>query len=100
MTGSNFEPVLLTRTEIKWLLNRVKVSKAYQYKIKSDIKKKLKIFTELEIPLLIQNGFIDASDVSKYTQNLMISPQMNSDSNSQQPPNNQFQYQNMVGRKG
>ena len=42
MKGSNFQPALLTRTEFEWLLNRIKVPKAYQYRIKSDIKKKRK----------------------------------------------------------
>ncbi|MFZ0656438.1 MAG: hypothetical protein WAM19_07325, partial [Nitrososphaeraceae archaeon] len=57
------------------MLNRIKVPKAYQYRIKSDIKKKLKTFTEWEIPLLIQKGMIANTDLSKYTQNLRISPQ-------------------------
>ena len=100
MKEVSFLPALLTRTEIEWLLGKVKVSKSYEYRIKSDIKKKLKTFTELEVPLLIRNGFLENSNLSKYTQDLMISPQMNGHSNSQQPTNNQFQYQNMVGRKG
>ena len=100
MIGSNFKPALLTRTEIEWLLNHVEVSKAHQYRIKSDIKRKLKTFAEVEIPLLIDSGILDNFDLSKYTQNLMTNPQINSHSYSQQPTNNQFQYQNMVGRKG
>ena len=71
-----------------------------QNRIKSDIKKKLKTFTESEIPLLIQNGFIDSFDLSKYTQNLRISPQIASDNISQLPPDFQFSSQNMVGREG
>ena len=52
-----------------------------QNRIKSDIKKKLKTFTESEIPLLIQNGFIDSFDLSKYTQNLRTNPQINDQKN-------------------
>ena len=100
MNNSDTKPALLTKTELEWLLGRVKVSKTYQYRIKSDLKKKLKTFTELEIPLLIKKGIIDSSRLRITTQNLMISPQTNSHSNSQQPTNNQFQYRNMVGREG
>ena len=100
MTETNFRSALLTKTEIEWLLNRVNVSKAYQYRIKSDIKKKLKTFTELEIPLLIEKGIIDNFDLRIFTQNLMTNPQMNNHSNSQRPTNNECQSQNMVGRKG
>ena len=69
------QPALLTRTEIQWLLGNVKISKTYEYRIKSDIRKKLKTFTELELPLLIEQGIIDNIDLSKYTQNLRTNPQ-------------------------
>ena len=100
MTQYNFPPALLTRTEIKWLLNQVKVSNAYQYRIKSDIKKKLKTFTELEIPLLVKQGFLDCNNLSKYTQNLMTNPQNNNQDNSVNSSIIEIQYQNMVGREG
>ena len=82
------------------MLNRIKVPKAYQYRIKSDIKKKLKTFTEWEIPLLIQKGMIANTDLSKYTQNLRISPQTSWENISQLSSNIQIQSQNMVGREG
>jgi hypothetical protein len=100
VTGSNFKPALLTRTEIEWLLNKVNITKAYQYRIKSDIKKKLKTFTELEIPLLIQKGFIDAKSLSKYNQNLMANSQMNNQNYPIDSSNGEICGQNMVGRKG
>jgi hypothetical protein len=34
---------LLTSTELEWLLGRIRVSKQYEYRIKSDIRKKVKI---------------------------------------------------------
>jgi hypothetical protein len=74
--GFKSQPALLTRTEIEWLLNNVNISKAYEYRIKSDIKKKLKIFAELEMPLLLEKGIIDNHDLSKYTQNLRTNPQI------------------------
>jgi hypothetical protein len=50
--------------------------KKYEYRIKSDIKKKLKTFTELEIPLLIEKGIIDSFNLSIFNQNPKFSPKM------------------------
>ena len=52
------EVALLTRTEIEWLNGNIQLSYAYQRKIKSDIKKKIRILQELELPLLIGKGFV------------------------------------------
>lgn len=54
-------PALLTRTEIEWLQHKIQLSGGYQRKIKSDIRKKLRIFSELELPLLVRSGFISAT---------------------------------------
>jgi hypothetical protein len=51
-------PALLTKTELEWLNGNIQLSYAYQRKIKSDIKKKIRILQELELPLLIEKGFI------------------------------------------
>jgi hypothetical protein len=51
-------PALLTKTELEWLNGNIQLSYAYQRKIKSDIKKKIRILKELELPLLIEKGFI------------------------------------------
>jgi hypothetical protein len=51
-------PALLTKTELDWLNGNISVSNADQRKIKSDIKKKIRILQELELPLLIEKGFI------------------------------------------
>ena len=100
MTKSNIHPALLTKTEIEWLLGNVKVSKTYEYRIKSDIKKKLKAFDEVEFPLLMNKGFLTNLDLSKYNQNLITNPQNNNAQYSIDSSKSQFQYQNMVGRKG
>ena len=94
------QPALLTRTEINWLLGNAKVSKTYEYRIRSDIKKKLKTFTELEMPMLIQKGIISNLHLSKYTQNLRTNPQSKLYNISQLPSDIEIQTQNMVGRKG
>jgi hypothetical protein len=96
----NFEPALLTKTETKWLLDKVDISKGYEYRIKSDIKKKLKVFTDLEIPLLIKKGIIANTDLSVFTQNLRTNPQNRVDKISQLTSINENRAQNMVGRKG
>jgi hypothetical protein len=49
---------LLTKTELEWLNRNIQLSNAYQRKIKSDIKKKIRILQELELPLLIEKGFM------------------------------------------
>ena len=51
-------PALLTKTEFEWLNGNIHVSNAYQRKIRSDIRKKIRILQELELPLLIEKGFI------------------------------------------
>jgi len=57
---------LLTKTELEWLMDKKKVSKVYEYRMRSDIKKKLQTFQQLELPLLLEKGFL--ADWSKYTQ--------------------------------
>jgi hypothetical protein len=58
-TNNNFQPVLLSNSELHWLLGDINVSKSFGYKIKSSIKKKVQTLTELELPLLIKNNFFD-----------------------------------------
>jgi hypothetical protein len=70
-------PSLLTKTELEWLMGKKKVSKADEYRIRSDIKKKLQMFQTLELPLLIQNGFLN--ELSVFTQ-----PSANTQSNIEQ----------------
>jgi hypothetical protein len=51
-------PALLTKTELEWLNGNIQLSYAYERKIKSDIKRKIRILQELELPLLMEKGFI------------------------------------------
>src|SRR5690606_23842062 len=55
-------PALLTRTEIDWLLGKKSVSKNYEYKMKSNIKNRLRILNELELPLLMKKGIIGSDN--------------------------------------
>jgi len=55
-------PALLSKTELRWLRNYIKVSKSFEYKIKSSIKRKIQTLTELELPLLVKNNFFVNDD--------------------------------------
>jgi hypothetical protein len=57
--------VLLSKSELHWLLGDIKVSKSFEYKIKSRIKRKIQTLTELELPLLVKKNFF-ASDNDCY----------------------------------
>jgi hypothetical protein len=87
------QPALLTRTQIDWLQHKIQLSNGYQRKIKSDIRKKLRIFNELELPLLVKSGFITATANSNA---------VTTNCNNVIPENSSIQNsgQNMVGRKG
>ena len=55
---SNKNIALLTGKERDWLLGNLDLSKSYEYKLKSKIKKKIQTFVNLELPLLIKNNLI------------------------------------------
>jgi|SRR5215208_365491 len=55
---NNQNTALLTRKERDWLLGNLDLSKSYEYRLKSSIKKKFQTFVEFELPLLIENNFI------------------------------------------
>ena len=63
---NNLNPVLLSKSELQWLRNDIKVSKSFEYKIKSSIKRKVQTLTELELPLLIRNNFFVNDDSYRY----------------------------------
>jgi len=56
-TDNRLRPALLSKTEIGWLRNDIKVSKSFEYKIKSSIRRKIQTLTELELPLLVKSNF-------------------------------------------
>ena len=52
-------PSLLTKSELDWLLgNYITISKSYEYKMKSSIRRKWQTFVNLELPLLQKSGII------------------------------------------
>jgi hypothetical protein len=72
LTNDKSLTALLTSTELEWLRGKKKVSKVYQYRIRSDIKKKLQVFQLSELPLLAQKRFANELDI--FTQ-LSANPQ-------------------------
>ena len=69
-------PALLTKTEIRWLLGNAQVSKCYEYRIKSDIKGKLKTFQQLELPLLQKREYGLDLFLTSNPQNLSANSQL------------------------
>ena len=59
----NLKSVLLNKSEINYILNSKVLSKSFEYKIKSQLKKKIALFLENEFPLLLQSGLIDVNDL-------------------------------------
>ena len=59
----NSKLVLLTKSEIHYLLNSKALSKSFKYKIKSQLKKKITLFLENDFSLLLKSGLIDSNDL-------------------------------------
>src|ERR671920_850327 len=59
---SSLKPSLLTKTEIDWLSGKAHLSKTYEYKIKSIIKRELKVFNEFELPLILKSGLFPEAE--------------------------------------
>jgi hypothetical protein len=96
MNKSERQPALLTRKEIEWLLNNSRISKAYEYRMKSNIRKKLRIFAELEFPLIQKSGIFPES-LTVFGKDLTT---FSKEDNPLNTSNIENCVQNMVGRKG
>lgn len=66
---------------IGWLLGNTNISKSHEYKIKSEIRKKLKIFLNLELPLIQKNG-LHSIDLTTFDKNLTVFGKQNCSLNS------------------
>jgi hypothetical protein len=59
---ASFKSALLTRTELDWLSGRThNVSKSFEYKMKSMVRKKMQIFNKIELPLILRCGLFPSS---------------------------------------
>jgi hypothetical protein len=54
----NMRPVLLSRSELQWLLGNTRVSKTFEYKMLSNIRRKIQALTAIELPLLIKHNLV------------------------------------------
>jgi hypothetical protein len=68
--NNQHELSLLSKTEFDWLLGNKQLSKSFEYKIKSTIRKKIDSFINFELPLLIQNEILD----KQLLQNIIDNP--------------------------
>ena len=75
---------ILTNSELEWLTGKKQVSKGYERKIKSDIRKKIKIFQEMDLPLLIKSGFLTNQSVTAFS-NSSVTGYGNNDNLSTEP---------------
>jgi hypothetical protein len=89
----------LTKTELEWLNGNIQLSYAYERKIKSDIKKKIRILQELELPLLIEKGFI--SQPAAVTSNCnTVTANCNTDTTGKKPNSCSFLQNKEDGERG
>jgi hypothetical protein len=95
--ANKIKHALLTKTESEWLLGRIQVSKQYEYRIKSDIRKKMKIFQELELPMLLGSDLINSKNMSPFTQDLSANPQLQRTNATDRDVS--FSIHEIVGRK-
>ena len=76
MSYNKIGHVLLTKTKTEWLQGRIRVSKQCEYRIKSDKRKKMKIFQEVELHVLLKFGLPNnVPNMSSITQDLSANPQ-------------------------
>jgi hypothetical protein len=64
--------ILLSSSEFDYLSRKKQFSKSFEYKIKSQLKKKITIFLENELPLLLESGLIGVNDLKLYLNNNMF----------------------------
>jgi hypothetical protein len=56
--GQIMRPVLLSKSELQWLLGNTKVSKTFEYKMLSNIRRKIHALTTIELPLLMRDNLV------------------------------------------
>ena len=51
-------PALLSRSELEWLLGTTTPSKTFQYKMLSNIRRKIQALMDIDIPLLVKYNLV------------------------------------------
>ncbi|MDX1372006.1 MAG: hypothetical protein R3321_06025 [Nitrososphaeraceae archaeon] len=74
---------LLTKSEFDFLNNKRHkiISKNFEYKMRSNIKKKIGIFLEKELPLLVENNFIKIENENYNNSSNYLTNTINNDYN-------------------
>ena len=68
--NNDIHPSFLTKSEYDYLLgNNNEISKSYQYKMKSSIRRKWQDFLDLELPLIQKSGLI-SEDLTVFSKDL------------------------------
>ena len=68
--------VIFSKAEVNWLTRTTQLSKSFEYKIKSNIKKKINKLISFELPLLIESGLIDKQMIAGLISNTDINNNM------------------------
>ena len=66
------KPALLTRTEVEWLFGNYTPSKVQERNMRHCVNRKIQTFQKLELPLLLNAGYLDPSSVSACTNAVSI----------------------------
>ena len=72
----NLKSILFSKSEINYILNCKVLSKSFEYKIKSTIKRKINKLLYFELPLLIENGLIEKQMIESLISNTSINIDM------------------------
>jgi hypothetical protein len=56
--GGIENPALLSRSELQWLLGKSSASKTFQYKMLSNIRRKIQALVDIDLPLLMKNNLL------------------------------------------
>jgi hypothetical protein len=72
----NLKSGLVSKYEINYILNSKVLSKSFEYKIKSQLKKKVSIFLNNEFPLLLPSGLISFTNLPHFINysNMLLRP--------------------------
>jgi hypothetical protein len=98
----NFNSFLLSKSEINYILNSIVLSKSYEYKRKSTIKKKINKFVTFELPLLIKTGLLDKQLIQSIMKDDVINnsdmlPELGKEKVAGSNPAQGFSFEHKVG---
>jgi hypothetical protein len=72
--GGIQNPTLLSRSELQWLLGKSTVSKTFQYKMLSNVRKKIQALVDIDLPLLRKNNLL-SFELGRDSESMITPPQ-------------------------